>query len=190
MPPHTIQRTNSLHAAVPAGQKLALNSYLCPASSKMSETIRRPGLSLALLMSLILLTGLKGCGPVPSDNAPSLGSRATLIEPPPARPTLEDRQLSKSAETSPIVTPDSKTDGPNTAPAPLTAEIPESVTKDIDSPYASIRLSALEHWEENNLTTPLDLVFEALQDKDEAVQAKALEIIERRFAAMQAQSRD
>jgi hypothetical protein len=64
------------------------------------------------------------------------------------------------------------------------------VTKDLDSPYASIRLSALEHWEGNDLTTPLDPVFAALQDKDEAVQAKALEIIERRLAAKQTHARN
>jgi hypothetical protein len=190
MPPRTIQRTASLHAAVPVTQHLALNCHLSPTLPKRSEALRRPGLSLVLSMGLILLTGLTGCGPVSSDNAPSLGPRAAVVEPPPARPAQEDRQLSKPAGTTPIVTPDSKTDGPERLPAPLTPEIPDSVTKDLDSPYASIRLSALDHWAGNELTTPLDPVFEALQDQDEAVQAKALEIIERRLAVNQTQARN
>ena len=189
MPPHTIQRTTSLHAAVPVTENLALNRHLVAASPNRSETLRRPGLSLALYMSLILLTGLTGCGPVSSDNAPSLGPRATVVVPPPTRTAQEDRQIS-NAGTLAIVTPDGKTDEPESMPTPLTPEIPDSVTKDLDSPYASIRLSALNHWERNELTTPLDPVFEALQDENEAVQAKALEIIERRLAAKQTQSRD
>ncbi len=75
-------------------------------------------------------------------------------------------------------------------PTPLTPEIPDSVAKDLDSPYASIRLSALKHWEVNGSTAALDPVFEALKDEDEAVQAKAMEIIELYLAAEQAQGRD
>jgi len=190
MPPRTIQGTTFLHAVVPVTEHIARNRHLVAASPNRSETLRRPGLSLALYMSLILLTGVTGCGPVSSDNAPSLGPRATVVEPPSARPAEEDRQISKPVGTPPIASPDSKTDGLNKLPAPLTPEIPDSVTKDLDSPYASIRLSALNHWERNELTTPLDPVFEALQDENEAVQAKALEIIERRLAGKQTQSRD
>lgn len=190
MPTRTIQRTTSLHAAVPVTQNLARNRHLVAASPNRSQTIRHRGLSLARLLSLILLTGLTGCGPVSSDNAPSLGPRATVVEPPPMRTAQEDRQISKPVGTPPIATPDSKTDEPESMPTPLTPEIPDSVTKDLDSPYASIRLSALNHWERNELTTPLDPVFEALQDENEAVQAKALEIIERRLAGKQTQARD
>ena len=68
--------------------------------------------------------------------------------------------------------------------------MPDSVAKDLDSPYASIRLSALKHWEANGTTAPLDLVFDALQDENEAVREKATEIITQRFAAEQAQERN
>ncbi|MBH0190156.1 MAG: hypothetical protein HP493_15295 [Nitrospira sp.] len=51
-------------------------------------------------------------------------------------------------------------------------------------PDARERFRALSHWEEKGeVKAPLDAVFEAMEDEDEAVRAKATAIVEQRWAA-------
>ena len=167
---------------------------------------------LALLMSVALLAGLAGCGPA-SDNAPNLGPRANVAGPPlaqkitapridPAAPaaspvpsaadngnaTTSDRGITSGAnsisqgerlQSQPADTPNGKS-------VPL---IPDSITRDLDSPDAAVRLQALSHWGSKGTTAPLDPLFEAMDDEDPAVQAKAIEIIERYWAAEQERER-
>jgi len=56
--------------------------------------------------------------------------------------------------------------------------IPLSVEKDLHSPEARDRYRALDHWEAKDSKVPLDPVFEALEDEDPAVRAKATAIVE------------
>lgn len=86
----------------------------------------------------------------------------------------EDRLQSQSADTS------------NGKSVPL---IPDSIIKDLNSPDARVRLQAMSHWGSNETTAPLDPLFEAVDDEDPAVQAKAIEIIERYWAAEQERER-
>jgi hypothetical protein len=51
-------------------------------------------------------------------------------------------------------------------------------------------LRTLDHWDANKTTAPLDPVFDALEDENEAVRSKATQIIEQRFADEQALGRD
>jgi len=60
--------------------------------------------------------------------------------------------------------------------------IPPAIAKDLDSPDALIRFRALNHWDKQDTKAPLDPVFEALEDEDEAVRAKATALIERQWA--------
>jgi hypothetical protein len=60
--------------------------------------------------------------------------------------------------------------------------IPESIAKDINSPDARVRLRALDHWEKKGSKAPLLPLFDALEDEDDVVRAKATEIIERQWA--------
>ena len=60
--------------------------------------------------------------------------------------------------------------------------VPESIAKDLNSLDALDRLQALDHWEKKGTKAPLDPVFEALEDENEAIRAKATEIIERQWA--------
>ncbi|MBH0191562.1 MAG: hypothetical protein HP492_07335 [Nitrospira sp.] len=62
-------------------------------------------------------------------------------------------------------------------------ELPASIAKDLDSPDARDRFRALNHWEAKDSKAPLDPVFEAMEDEDEAVRAKATAIVEQRWAA-------
>jgi hypothetical protein len=63
--------------------------------------------------------------------------------------------------------------------------IPDSIAKDIGSPDARTRYRALDHWEAKDSKAPLDPVFEAMEDEDEAVRAKATAIVEQSWAAEQ-----
>ena len=84
-------------------------------------------------------------------------------------------KLSKPAAMSNV-----ETDGRDKLPVP---GIPESIAKGLDSPDARSRLQALDHWEKKGVKQPsLDPVFEALEDEDDAVRAKATAIIEQQWA--------
>ena len=82
-------------------------------------------------------------------------------------------------QTQPADTPKSKS-------VPL---IPDSITKDLNSVDANVRLQAMNHWGSKGTTVPLDPLFEALDDEDPAVRAKAIEIIEWYWAAEQERER-
>lgn len=63
--------------------------------------------------------------------------------------------------------------------------VPELVLRDLDSQNPNTRLRALDHWETKDTTTSLDPVFEAMEDEDEAVRARAIAIIEQHWAIEQ-----
>ena len=127
---------------------------------------------LALPMSLMLLAGLAGCGPVSSVNALTVGSRATPIP------------LASENGTGAVP-------GKGTAPVqsakpvnPIDAlVIPEWIVKDFASPDVETRLRALNAWV---LTAPVGsidpLILAYGTDDDERVQARAMELIEQDWA--------
>lgn len=78
----------------------------------------------------------------------------------------------------PAGTPNVETDGRDKLPVP---GIPDSIAKGLDSPDARVRLQALDHWEKKGSKAPLDPLFEAMEDEDEAVRAKATAIIEQQW---------
>lgn len=68
---------------------------------------------------------------------------------------------------------------------PSEPSIPQSIAKDLSSPDARDRYRALDHWEAKNSKVPLDPVFEAMEDEDPAVRAKATAIVEEYWAVEQ-----
>jgi len=76
-------------------------------------------------------------------------------------------------------TSDIEADGRDKLPVP---GIPKAIAKGLDSPLVLDRLQALDHWEKKGSKAPLDPVFEALEDENEAVRAKATAIIEQQWA--------
>jgi hypothetical protein len=158
-----------------------------------------------MLLGLMLLTGLAGCGLASSDNAPSPESRASVggsavrgtgqggktgITPgssemetssasakgivPGGDSIGQGDKLAKSAGTANV-----ESGGREKLPIP---GIPESIAKGLESPDARERLQALDHWEKKGPKAPLDPVFEAFEDENEAVRAKATAIIEQQWA--------
>ena len=68
---------------------------------------------------------------------------------------------------------------------PSEPSIPQSIAKDLSSPDARDRYRALDHWEAKNSKVPLDPVFEAMEDEDPAVRARAAAIVEQYFMKQQ-----
>jgi hypothetical protein len=69
------------------------------------------------------------------------------------------------------------------------SSIPLSVAKDLHSPEARDRYRALDYWETKDSKAPVDLVFEALEDDDPAVRAKATAIVEQYWAVKEEKER-
>jgi HEAT repeat protein len=83
--------------------------------------------------------------------------------------------------------PKGKTNGHDQSTVP---DVPASVIKDLDSPDAHVRFQALNYWTKPESTASLEPLFVALEDEDEAVRAKATEIVEARWAIEQERERN
>lgn len=152
--------------------------------------IVRRGLRTAGCVSFMWIVG---CGAPPSDKVPGQESRAAIagsnqiapsqdINQGPKRPGLlpdvsQAENTGSSNQRNPLA---GKDDENNQQQSP---ELPASIAKDLDSPDARDRFRALNHWEAKDSKAPLDPVFEAMEDEDEAVRAKATAIVEQRWAA-------
>lgn len=95
--------------------------------------------------------------------------------------TVGSSQHDRSAA-SPSALSAGKLDGGASLPAP---NIPETIAQELGSLDTQARLRALDHWGTGGAQAPLDLVFEAMEDEDEAVRAKATAIVEQAWVAEQ-----
>lgn len=68
---------------------------------------------------------------------------------------------------------------------PSKPSIVQLIAKDLASPDVRDRYLALDHWEAKDSTAPFDPVFEAREDKDEAVRARAAAIVEQYYMKQQ-----
>jgi hypothetical protein len=177
----------------------------------MSEGMRlsRPCLRLlcprlALLLSLMLLAGLAGCGPASSDNAPNLGPRASVGGPLLSKQGPSPGNDPYTPATSPVplasvnVTGSASGRGtvpggnspPHAVPVPSSEParpadilvVPAWMTKELDSPDVRVRLRALETWAQSAPLGAVDPLILALEDKDERVRRRAMELIEQDMA--------
>lgn len=150
----------------------------------------------------MLLTGLAGCGQTSSDSSPNLSSRASVGVPPVSKPSPSTGNNSVTP-VSPMANPTPLTSGkatggasgketvrgensPHAVPVPFSKseDLPESlvvpawIAKELDSPDVNTRLRALETWAQSAPPGAVDPLIVALEDKDERVQARAMELIE------------
>jgi HEAT repeat protein len=79
-----------------------------------------------------------------------------------------------------------KTTGDNSAPTP---NIPHRIASELASPNPRVRYDALNYWETKGTQASIDPVFEAMEDEDPFVRAKATTIIEQRWEAEQERER-
>ena len=162
--------------------------------------------SLTLLLSLMFLVGLTGCGQTSSDNAPSLGSRASVGGPPlskqgpspgnnpltPVTPAASPVPLASGNKPGVPSGKETITGGerPLVVPAPSSQPtdsvdalvVPAWIAKELDSPDAGARIRALETWVQSAPPGSIDPLILAYEDKDERVRARAMELIEQDWA--------
>ncbi|SRR5712692_3207339 len=154
---------------------------------------------LALLLSLMLLAGLAGCGPASSDNAPSPESRASvggslLSE---QGPLPRNDAFTPKASPLPLalVNGTGSASGTGTVPggdslhavsvpsseSPHSVDglvVPEWMDQKLNSPNVRVRLRALETWAQSAPPGAVDPLILAFEDKDERVRARAQQLIE------------
>lgn len=174
--------------------------------AEQSEDMRPSRSCPALFLSLILLMALAGCGQASSDKAPSLESRANVSGPslPKQGPSLGNNPLTPvtpAAIPVPLAS-GNKTDivagngtvpgvgGPSAAQVPSTKSadspeplvVPAWMAKELDSPDVATRIRALETWAQSAPPGAVDPLIAALDDNDERVQARAMELIDQDWA--------
>lgn len=141
-----------------------------------------------------LLLGLAGCGPGGSGNAPNLEARASGVKASSTAPSTQENGAGSPSgkETVPTgVKPQSKSAGtPDIAETvegkkSAALPVPDSIARDFESPYARIRLQALDYWATQGTKAPLDPLLEALEDEDEEVRTKAAKIAEEKWGIKQ-----
>lgn len=149
---------------------------------------------LAWLLGLIVLVGLAGCGPAPSDHAPSLEPRASLGGPSELQPVSQHSPsthhapVTLPASPAPLAAPRASNPAPTQdqqeAPAPLPEQLvlPIWIAQALASPEVPVRLRALDLWAQQGPKAPLNPLMLALEDENERVQARALELIEQDWA--------
>ena len=153
-----------------------------------------------------LLIGVAGCGPASSDNAPSLGPRASVGGPSLSKSGPSPRNdpftsVTQAANALPLVSgneigavsrkgPIPGGDSPQAVPVssskpedvlePLV--VPAWMAKELDSPDVGTRLRALDTWVQSAPPGADDPLILALENKDERVRARAMELIEQNWA--------
>ena len=158
---------------------------------------------LGLLMSLLLLVGLAGCGPASSDNASSLDPRASVSGPLLSKqgPSPNNDAFTSAASPTPLASLNGtgSTSGTGTVPGGdnphavpvLSSEpehsvdglvVPEWMAQRLNSPKVRVRLQALETWAQSAPPGAIDPLILAFEDKDERVRVRAQQLIEQEWA--------
>ncbi len=170
--------------------------------------VRRPvrGTRLAGLLGLVLLVGLAGCGPAPSDQAANPVSRSAVGGPSESSPVSQQSPSPRTDPGTPAASPvprasvqgtgaasgvgtllggDSRPVVSAPSPNPVDSDsldirvVPDWMAKELASPDVGARLRALETWAQSappGAVGPLIVAFE--KDKDERVRARAMELLE------------
>lgn len=161
---------------------------------------------LALFLSLLLLMALVSCGPASSDNAPNLGSHASVGGPSlskqgpspginpvtPVAQTASPMPLASGNEpgsasgkgtvpggVSPRTAPDLSSEPGHPVEGLVVAEL---MAQKLNSPNVRVRLRALEAWAREAPPGAIDPFILAFEDKDERVRARAQKLIEQDWA--------
>lgn len=133
---------------------------------------------IAWLLGLILFAGLSGCGPAASDPEPNPESRTSLAAPSESPPASQRSPVLHNDQASPAAID-------NFPPQPDTLVLPIWMAQALDAPDVSVRLQALDKWAKLGTQASLDPLVVALDDENDDVRKKAMEIIEQRWAEEQ-----
>ena len=137
---------------------------------------------LVRLLGGCLLLSLTACGAPDSEKAPGQGLSVNKVETvggPAATGVLQRGADQQNRKTVSSVQSESDKDGLDNRSI---HGVPDMVVRDLASVDPRDRYRALDHWNVKGGAAPLDAVFEAMEDEDEAVRAKATAIVEQRWA--------
>lgn len=129
----------------------------------------------AWFLGLILFAGLSGCGPAQSDPEQSPASRASQVAPPETPATSSGAPSSLSNQATTAVLDDS-------SPLPDKLVLPIWMAQALDAPDVSVRLRALDKWATLGADASIDPLVVALDDDNDDVRKKAMELIEQQWA--------
>ena len=154
----------------------------------MAKMIRFPR-KIAVLLS-ISLAGISACGPAAPDYSPSMESRANLSMPSKSQSLTQHPWAPSNGLSTPAASPVTTTASNYTpaaaqekaAPLPEHLSMPIWIAQALDAPETSVRIQALDIWAQQGVQTPLDPLVVALDDENDEVRTKAMEIIERHWA--------
>jgi len=152
----------------------------------------------------VLVGALAGCGSPASDSVPGSGSRASTVGV--GQSSLANNSGTGGEKAKPAsdallsIAKERVGQGDRKAADPatrltderdlsVTSNVPEAIAKDLSSPDARVRYRALEYWETKGAQASLDPVFEALDDEDPAIRAKASIIVEQHWTMEQERER-
>lgn len=141
-----------------------------------------------LVASCLLLAGTTGCGSPVSDKSANAELRAENGKPEDRTGAVQPRPGKSGQDDS---TPTMATGSAGATPPPTAAlrddddrlNIPEAVATGLGSSDARDRYRALDYWEEKDSKAPMDPVFDAMEDDDPAVRAKAAAILKQYMEA-------
>jgi HEAT repeat protein len=177
-----------------------------PPPPERSEDMPPSQSRLTLVLCLMFLTGLAGCGQASSDNAPSLESRAsvsgsTLSKQGQSRGNNSLTPVTQAASPVPLASVNGAGsasgtgtvqggDSPQAVPAPSSEPghpieglvVPDLMAQKLNSPNVRVRLRALEAWAREAPLGAVDPFILAFEDKDERVRARAQQLIEQDWA--------
>lgn len=117
-----------------------------------------------LLLSGGLLSGLVGCGPGPSVESGASSATANGADARSSIAVASPPQPGGNASASPTLSGRSLV-------------VPETLAKKLASPDVSVRLQALDQWGKGVSAGSVDPLIMALEDVDERVQTRALELL-------------
>jgi len=154
----------------------------------MAQMIHFPGI-IAVLLS-ISLAGISACGPAAPDYSPSMESRANLSMPSKTQSATQHPWASSNGLSTPAASPVTPTASnyiqataqEQPTPLPEHLSMPVWIAQALDAPETSVRIQALDMWAQQGAKAALDPLVVALDDENDEVRAKAMEVIERNWA--------
>jgi hypothetical protein len=110
------------------------------------------------LMSFVLTSILYGCGPAASNDPVAIGGEQSTLE----STSTEDKAI----------------------PVTSTSDLPDWMQSALKDPNPEVRLKAVEKWIEQN-QSDVGLAILVINDPDERIRAKAMQVIERTWQTEQ-----
>ena len=110
------------------------------------------------LMSFVLISILYSCGPAASNDPVTIGGEQSTLESP-----------SRAGKAMPVAS---------------TSDLPDGIQSALKDPNPEVRLKALEKWIEQH-PSDVGLAMSVINDPDERIRAKAMQVIERAWQTEQ-----